>query len=480
MTSLAHLRARIADAITGWRQSLLPAEPEYDPPPARKLWLLAVYTIRRWLIGDRCSVLAASLTVQTLLSVVPTIGVLLFFIGLLDPAFGTEFVSQISHALAPDSSRAEEMAGALVELATNVRIEELGRWGLIVVIVLAFMLFSTLEHTINEIWRVSRKRNLISKFTMFYTLASLGPIVVFYSLAQPLLAEVAAWVVTPLVTSSVGLTLLYRFLPNQTVRWWAAMFGGLVAAILFEVGKFGFGRYLSLIAMSTYEGLYGSLAIMPVFVVWAYFSWMIVLLGAEVTFVVHNAGAAASAGYMLPSQVEKTLLGSPGRVAARLLLAIAEHQHRNAESTSPSHPSHPARSPGLTLEEIDARFDVPLSLIHLILDQLEETGFVCTLNNDKGYVVARPFEHVMIAEVLELFDGKDRSVDTLDQLFAELDEHQRQRLGELTLRDCVEREIERIERASAAGEPAPAISATVETRPAQPRAADSAGSAARG
>lgn len=443
-------RARL-NRLQHW---LIPTEPEHEPGPGRRVWLLGVYTIRRWLFSDHCSSLASGLALQTLLSVVPTVGVILFFIGKLDPSFGTRFITQVAHALGPDSYRADELAEALVELAAGVDIQALGRWGLLVVVVLAFLLFSTLEKTVNEIWRVSRKRTLIAKFTMFYTLASLGPIVVFYSLAQPVLARIGSLAITPMITSGIGLVLLNRYLPNQTVRWRAALFGGLISAALFEFGKVAFGNYLSLVAIHTYEGIYGSLAILPVFVVWAYLSWMIVLLGTEITFVVHHLSSVAREGYVQPShQVQRKLLPSPGRTAARLLLAIADNFDRRAEleasrEQDDEDPTRPNNRFALSVDALNERFDIGLAPIVAITDQLEAAGLIVAIGNDQRYVPGRPLEQIELGAVIHMFDGGDMKAvraDALAELFEELDAVLARKIGGISFRELVDMERARRE-----------------------------------
>ena len=442
-----NIRSQLARLQT-W---LIPTEPEHDPSAARRLWLLSVYTVRRWLVTDRCFALASSLALQMLLSVVPTVGVLLFFIGKLDSDFGKTFIEQIAYTLGPDTERAGEFADALVNLAVGVDLQALGRWGLLVIVVLAFSLFSTLEKTVNEIWRVSRSRTLIAKFTMFYTLASLGPIVVFYSLAQPVLSRLGSLAITPVITSSVGLILLNRFLPNQRVRWKAAIIGGLLSAALFEFGKLAFGQYLTLVSMHTYEGIYGSLAILPVFVVWAYLSWLIVLLGAETAFVVHHLSSVAREGYVQPShRVQRRLLPAPGRTAARLLLAIADNYDRRlAEGPPPPVDSEfgsQTRRIGMTADDLNERFDIGLAPIVSITDQLEAEGLIVELGNDQGYVPGRPLDQIDLGTVLHMFDGGDMKAaraDSLAELFVELDELQNRRVGELDYRELIEVERQR-------------------------------------
>lgn len=441
-----NLRSQLARLQT----YLFPTEPEHHPSPTRRLWLLFIYTVRRWLFTDHCSALASSLTLQTMLSVVPIVGVILFFIGKLDPSFGTRFIEQIAYALGPDSERASTLADGLVSLALGVNIEELGRWGLLIVVVLAFLLFSTLEKTVNQLWRVSRSRTLIAKFTMFYTLASLGPIVVFYSLAAPILSRIGTFAITPVITSAIGLILFNRFLPNQTVRWRAAIIGGVLSAALFEFGKIAFGRYLSLIAISTYEGIYGSLAILPVFLVWAYLSWMIVLLGTETTFVVHHRSLVAREGYVQPSyRVQRRMLPSPGRTAARLLLAIADNYDRRAElAAADDHARedevlHQQQPVGMTVEALNERFDIGLAPIVALIDQLERAGLIVALGNDQGYIPGRPLQKIELASTIQMFDGGDMQAaraDVLANLFEELDEVIARKIGGLDYRELVDME----------------------------------------
>jgi DNA-binding IscR family transcriptional regulator len=288
---------------------------------------------------------------------------------------------------------------------------------------------------------------------MFYTLASLAPVVLFYSLAQPVLGDLTdALLVTPLLSTSIGLVLLNRLMPNTPVRWGPAIAGGLVSAFLFETSKWGFGQYLSLVAIHTYEGVYGTLAILPVFVVWSYLTWMLVLLGAEVAFVLHHVSSVAREGYVHPRyREERRIQAAPGRTAARLMLAICDHYMR--------------REKGMTTEALDQRFQIGLSRVVALVDRLEEHGFVVALQNDGGYVPARPPSQIELQAVLHMFDAGDLAHardDELARLYEDLDAGQTERVGELTFAQLVEREAS--PRAGAAS-----------TLPATSSAADDAG-----
>lgn len=447
-------RSSLALAV---REFLLPRVPEHNPGRLRRIWLFAVYTVRRWLGVDRCSGLASSLSIQTLLSVVPMAGVMLVFVGIVDPDVGRDFLEQVAGTLVPERARASELAYGIVELGANANVERLGAWGFLVVIVLAFLLFSTLERSLNTIWRIHRARPLFARFTIFYTFATLLPVAVLYSLAQPVLSGLTeAFFVTPFLTSGLGLTLVNRLMPNTRVKWSAALIGGLLSATLFELGKFAFGLYAGM-AFATYEGLYGSLAILPVFVVWSYVSWMIVLLGAEVAFVVHHSGSVEREGFVHPqSRDHSRSYAASGRIAARVMLAIADKFQR--------------RELGTDLDQLNERFQIGLSPLAALVEQLESEGLLVELDGGRGFVPARPLDQIAVAELLDSFEPDDvvapRS-DVLGEIFGDLDDIQRTRVGELTMAELVERETRRSsERESPA--PLAVMGPRAESRPPSP------------
>ena len=420
--------------LGAWLEWLWPTRPEYKPGRIRRGWLLTVYTLRRW-FADGCPALASSLSLQTLLSVVPLAGVLLSVLRIIDPDLGRQFLERAAATLSPiGAARTRQFTEVLFDLGENISVASLGIWGLGLVVVLAYFLFSTLERTFNRIWGNTRRRRAMAKFTTFYTLATLFPVVMFYSLAQPMLAPLTkTFFVAPIITTGLGLVLINRLMPRQTVSWRAAMIGGVGSAILFELTKFGFGKYLGLVAMQTYEGIYGSLAILPVFVIWSYVSWMIVLLGAEVTFVVHNTSAVAREGFVHPRhQRADRPHASPARAAARLLLAVCDQYDQ--------------RGKGLTPEALDQRFGLGLPRTSFLLEELETAGFLVSVAGDEGgWVPGRPLDQLRVAEVLAMFDADlpNPREDGLADIFAELDLHAKEVVADLDFHTLLQRERER-------------------------------------
>jgi len=421
----------VARHVARWHElkdRIIPDVAEHRPTPQRRIWLLTVYIVRRWLVEDRSAALAALLTMDTLLSTVPIIGVALLVVGLMDPTKGANLMQELFRSLVPDSARASDMAKEALTLANNVTIGNLGLLGFLATLALAFVLFATLERTFNRIWRVTRRRSLLVQFTMFYTLATLGPLAMLFSLGELVIETFSGLLATPIITTSIGLVLLNRYLPFAGVRWSAALFGGLVSAVLLELAKVVFGYYATSFALRTYEGVYGPLAILPILVVWSYVSWMVVLLGAELTYVFQWRKAIALQGHVNRYVVERSEVRRPsGRTAVRIMLAIADH--------------HARRQIGPSIDALGERFRLGLDHVGEVVDALERKGWVLeTTEPDNMVIPARPLDQIRVLDVLELFDrdmAKGVRDDRLHDLLRDLDDARARIMGETTFADLV-------------------------------------------
>lgn len=405
------------------RSQIVPRAPEYDVSAARKLYLLGAYVSRRFFVEDRCAGMAAVLTLHTLLSAVPIIGTALLVVGLMDESSGRRLLSDLFRSLVPEGARANEMAEGALALAENVTIGNLGAWGFLVTLSIAFVLFQTLERTFNQIWRVNRRRSVLVKFTMFYTLATLGPLLMLYSLAHPFVPGIKFALGIPWLTSTVGIIALNRYLPNTSVHWRGALIGGVVSAALIEFAKLGFGFYATRFALATYEGLYGPLAILPILLVWSYLSWMVVLLGAQIAYVSQHGRSIALMGYLNRYVLDRLAIQQPsGRTAARLMLAVADHFSR--------------RDAGMQEDVLAERFGLGLDVVQESLTRLERAGLVLEADGaGRLWVPGRPLDQIRVLEVIELFDrdhARNPRRDRLGDVWGQLDEAREGLIGELT------------------------------------------------
>lgn len=244
-------------------------------------------------LHDRVTVTAGHLTYVTLLSLVPFMAVTVAVMASL-PAF-EELRSSIQTTVlanvVPSTSEAlEEYFSTFIE---NAR--QLSAIGLSFLFLVAIMLMSNIDKSLNRIWRVTKKRRFIVSLAVYWMILTMGPILIGLSIAASsyLLTLTAAadqymrglnsliLTLLPLISTTVAFLLIYVLVPNKVVKARHAFWGALVAAVLFEFAKNAFGLYLQY--FPTYERLYGAVATVPILIVWIYLSWNIILLGAEVT-----------------------------------------------------------------------------------------------------------------------------------------------------------------------------------------------------
>ncbi len=161
--------------------------------------------------------------------------------------------------------------------------------------IVAFLLISAIDKTLNKIWKVTEKRRTITSLAMYWMVLTLGPVFVGASIA--LTSYIVSLVslgdydilgvtnvflrAMPLLASIFAFVILYMAVPNKVVPLKFALSGSVFAAVFFELAKKFFAIYLT--AFPSYQAIYGALATIPILFLWVYLSWLIVLGGAMVT-----------------------------------------------------------------------------------------------------------------------------------------------------------------------------------------------------
>lgn len=186
--------------------------------------------------------------------------------------------------------------------ASKVNVGSIGVVGLAVLIWAALALLITVERSFNQIYNCAAGRSWHLRVPIYWAVITLGPVLLFVSLyvAQQLVeytqSKAVAGQMPTIVSGVVGglsgmtalgascllLFLLYVLMPNRRVRLRPALVGALVAAVLWESGKWGFKLYVT--KAVSYSTLYGSLGLVPLFLLWLYLTWLIVLFGLEITY----------------------------------------------------------------------------------------------------------------------------------------------------------------------------------------------------
>ncbi|HST02576.1 MAG TPA: YihY family inner membrane protein [Usitatibacter sp.] len=356
-----------------------------------RAWLFDLYgflrfVVKRW-TEDRCPQIAGSLTFTTILALVPTfaIGVAALSTSPLFHDVMTKFKIFLLMNLAP------EIAGTIIteyipRFAHNAR--RLTFVGAAGVLVVAVWLMLIIDRSLNAIWRVRRSRPYWLSALGYALLILAAPLLIFASVSTTTYllavsnevgpashtARIISLRVVAAVMSSLAFTLVYLVVPHRRVPWRHALLGGFTAGILFEVAKVGFAVYAH--SSPTYDRLYGTLAVLPLFLVWLYYSWLVILLGAELT---------VSASFW-----HNHLWKKPPRPAMRLAEALAVAQALG-ESDEP-----------LAFTALQERTKLPAEELEEALRQMSEAHFVKQAKRDAYSLTAaarRPIEQVLDAEV---------------------------------------------------------------------------------
>jgi len=245
---------------------------------------------------ERATQTAGSLTYTSLLSMVPLLTVALAIttaFPVFDEWIGSLQLFILENVL-PETPAVDTIIEQINSFTQNAgRLTAIGIAGFVVTSVMVML---TVDNALNRIFRVQRRRSIVQNIFIYWGVITLGPLLIGASLSGTYVAlhrslgalqlnrvADAMLGVVPFVLTCIALTLLYGVVPARRVDWRHALVGGVLAGIAFEVAKRGFAIYLT--RVPTYTLIYGAFATIPIFLVWLYLSWLVVLTGAIFTAV---------------------------------------------------------------------------------------------------------------------------------------------------------------------------------------------------
>ncbi|MFW5958046.1 MAG: YihY/virulence factor BrkB family protein [Desulfosalsimonas sp.] len=352
-----------------------------DPPDAGVLHMGLLYALRVALItansirNKTILLRASALSYSTLLAVVPVLAIGFSMLK------GLGLETRLEHVLVGYlTAGQEELGSKLVEYISNTDFKALGAVGTGVLIYAVIMMLSNVEGAFNDIWGVTRNRTVIRKISDYISVLLLGPLLIVISMAMitSLSSNTVAqtlsqyrifrdfFILFDMVIPYLGLwlafTAMYMLMPNTRVRFVPALIAGAVCGsawqLAFEVYT-GFN-----IGVARYNNIYGVFAALPIFIVWIYISWVIVLVGAKISNAIQNIGT-----YQLEFKGAGASPGQRQAMGLYIFYEIARHFHLGL---SP---------PGA--EEISRRLSVPLRLVEEILNIFYKKGLLRQIENEE-------------------------------------------------------------------------------------------------
>jgi membrane protein len=236
---------------------------------------------------------AGALAYTTLLAIVPILTVGFFALSLF-PIFHN--VKQRIETVIFENFIAEAAQNVQQYLTTFIgQTQHLPILGIVTLLATAILLVTSMEKTFNDIWQLTKPRHSIIAFFIYMAGLVLLPIFIAITLTlsaylstfpiiETSLIKKIVFLCIPYLATFVAFALLYTSLPNCKVPFKAAAVGSFVATILFELAKKGFVIYINIFA--NYKLIYGALSLIPIFLVWLYIFWVILLFGVVVSYVI--------------------------------------------------------------------------------------------------------------------------------------------------------------------------------------------------
>ena len=277
-------------------------DPAAELRAGKRLYLRSlqfVMAVLREFFADNCLLHASSLAFTAILSFIPFLAVMFTLLKVFGAELDLEIL--ILNHLAIGS---EEAVDAVFTYINNTNLAKLGIFGVVSLLLTVLMLLNSIEMSFNHIWRVKETRSLPRLFADYLAITIFGPILILaaismtttlesqglvkYLIGMEVVGEVilALFKILPYLAMWVVFTALYLFMPNTRISPRAALLGGAFGGILWQLVQWSYVTFQ--FGVTRNNAIYGTMAALPIFMLWIFISWVIVLLGLEVTFAIQN------------------------------------------------------------------------------------------------------------------------------------------------------------------------------------------------
>lgn len=378
------------------------------PYPSRPLgtfplWIRPVLIVVRFfaallrdVLDEQITLRATSLVYTTLLSLVPLLA--LSFSVLKGFGVHNQLEPMLLNVLQPLGGKSVEVTRQILEFVSNLDVRVLGAVGLGVLFYTVFSLMQKVVKAIDFAWDYRGKRSYAQRFTDYMAMLLMGPVLVF-SVAGAMTGLIELpWVQSLLNVELIGqmytlilkwlpfalivtlLSFVYWFLPSLPVRWYAAVAGGISAALIWKGIGWGFALFVA--GSSRYAAIYSAFATILLFMLWLYLSWLVFLLGARIAFYVQ-----------FPQHIEPRI-GRPcpaweERLGLQIIYIIVGRFY-NGE-------------PPVSVQDLAKRVNEPPASLEGVLDAFTQEGILVPVNDEsQRYVMAKAPESILVSDVVRL------------------------------------------------------------------------------
>lgn len=359
--------------------------------------LQSIYSISVSFSTHQGPLRAAALTYTTVLSLVPFLAIAF---SVLKGLGAQNALEPLLQQIAGDS---EETISRIIDYVNNTNMKSMGAIGLVMLILTVISLMGSIEEAFNAVWGVRETRSVQRRFSDYLSVVVVGPILLLAatSMTSSLQSQwVLQWLIQntylgdailllfrilPYLSVWIAMVFLYIFIPNTRIRFASAVTGGVIAGTAWELAQWGYFHFQ--VGVANYNAIYGTLAAVPVFLVWIYTSWLIVLFGLEIVFAHQHRdhGLSGSSTFRLTATAREEL-------AVALLVQVSLHFQKGGIPPSAQY--------------LADELNVPLLPLETVFEELEQLRYlVATTGNVSGWLPARDPSEVQVCEVIGALRG---------------------------------------------------------------------------
>jgi len=328
----------------------------------------------------------------------------------------------------------------LMSYVENVNAAALGSAGGAFLLVTVISTMGTVEQALNTIFNVPQSRSYFRKFSDYLSVLFTVPLLIVAALGVTAVFSVRisqfpfVTQLMPYLFVWAGFFFLFVFFPYTKVRWGPALIGSFVTAVLFQLAQWGYVRFQ--VGVANYRAIYGAMATLPIFLVWIYIAWAVILFGAELTASVQRGDIPAMLGPMSPDFLYSATM--------HILLRLADRAYHGGDD--------------ITSWTLARELFVAEAAITPILDGLKSGGFVIEADPgsgalNQGLFLARQASTIVLADALKSVDFDQGASDgdpRVDRVLAKMGAARNELLKTITLEDIRSPEAKAVDAETAA------------------------------
>lgn len=363
------------------------------------------YASFRDLTDGQLSLQSMSLVYTTLITLVPLLAISFSVLK----GFGVHneiepFLNGMLAGLGPEKS--DEVTQKVIEFVDNVKVGVLGFLGLALLIYAVIALMQKIEAAFNYIWRVGEDRTFAQRFSDYLSVLLMGPLLIFISAgittavrnssvlsslenydSIALILDFGSFLL-PWFVMAAGFTFFYVYMPNTKVKLSAAFAGGLIAALLWKAMGYIFSSFIA--TSANYVAIYAAFATMIILMIWLYASWLVILIGSNISFYVqYPRYLHVSRSPLVLSPHMRMMLG------LSVMTHIAQSYYKKEEQW--------------TLDRLSKKMNVPILAIQKVIEILENGGVITSSKNDPAtYFPAVPLDKTPLQFLIDAIEQQGK------------------------------------------------------------------------